>query len=71
MSGFVVGLDAGVVEAHEHLAVDGVLTLGAVEGDDQRVTVAFGEHSRHGGERLDENENAFYFWNRAWRPGLV
>ncbi len=61
-----VGLDARVVEAHEHLAVDGVLTLGTVEGDDQRVTVAFGEHSWHR-RRLGRNENAFYFWT-ARRP---
>ena len=48
--GVLIGEHACVVEAHEHLAVDRVLTFGTVEGDDQRVTIAFGEHGRHGRE---------------------
>jgi len=46
--GILIGHHAGVVEADEHLAIDGVLSFGSGEGDDQRVTVAFGEHGRHG-----------------------
>ena len=69
--GVLVGLDTGVVEADEHLAVDGVLPLGTVERDDQQVTLTFGEHCRHrriplGWRLLDrrtlgQNKNRFYF----------
>jgi hypothetical protein len=46
--GVGVGLDTGVVEAHEHLAVDGVLSFRTVQRDDERVAIAFGQKSRHG-----------------------
>jgi len=49
--GVCVGLHAGVVEANEHLAVDGVLSLRSVEGDDERVPVAFGQDCGHERQR--------------------